>query len=120
MARLLDSIESHRDLRKLDRTQLPQVAQEIRDQINYVVSKVGVAALTRYPWSDPEDLPEARTVVVWGMDPVATSIHNAVTSRQSKPQPPNSVGTRSAPNKGSAGSSRNGSRYAARPLSSGA
>jgi anaerobic selenocysteine-containing dehydrogenase len=34
-----------------------------------------LAALTRYPWSDPEDLPDARTVVVWGMDPVATSIH---------------------------------------------
>ncbi len=31
--------------------------------------------LTRYPWSDPENLPDARTVVVWGMDPVATSIH---------------------------------------------
>ena len=34
-----------------------------------------LAALTRYPWSDPEDLPDARTVVVWGMDPVSTSIH---------------------------------------------
>jgi 1-deoxy-D-xylulose-5-phosphate synthase len=41
MARLLDSIESPRDLRKLDRTQLPQVAQEIRDMIIDVVSKVG-------------------------------------------------------------------------------
>ncbi len=41
MKRLLDSIESPRDLRKLDRTQLPQVAQEIRDMIIDVVSKVG-------------------------------------------------------------------------------
>src|SRR5688572_9889682 len=41
MKRLLDSIESPRDLRKLDRTQLPQVAQEIRDTIIDVVSKVG-------------------------------------------------------------------------------
>jgi 1-deoxy-D-xylulose-5-phosphate synthase len=41
MARLLDSIDSPRDLRKLDRTQLPLVAQEIRDMIIDVVSKVG-------------------------------------------------------------------------------
>ncbi len=34
-----------------------------------------LTAITQYPWSDPEDLPDARTVVVWGMDPVATSIH---------------------------------------------
>ena len=34
-----------------------------------------LAALTRYPWSDPENLPDATTVVVWGMDPVSTSIH---------------------------------------------
>jgi anaerobic selenocysteine-containing dehydrogenase len=34
-----------------------------------------LAGLTRVPWSDPEDLPGARTVVVWGMDPVSTSIH---------------------------------------------
>jgi anaerobic selenocysteine-containing dehydrogenase len=34
-----------------------------------------LAALTRYPWSDPENLADARTIVVWGMDPVATSIH---------------------------------------------
>ncbi len=34
-----------------------------------------LAALTRYPWSDPENLPDARTVVVWGMDPVPTSIY---------------------------------------------
>ena len=41
MTRLLDSIDSPRDLRKLDRRQLPQVAQEIRDQIIDVVSRVG-------------------------------------------------------------------------------
>lgn len=41
MPRILDSIESPRDLRKLDRKQLPQVAQEIRDQIVDVVSKIG-------------------------------------------------------------------------------
>jgi 1-deoxy-D-xylulose-5-phosphate synthase len=41
MTRLLDSIETPRDLRKLDRRQLPQVAQEIRDQIIDVVSRVG-------------------------------------------------------------------------------
>ncbi|HEX7830242.1 MAG TPA: 1-deoxy-D-xylulose-5-phosphate synthase [Thermoanaerobaculia bacterium] len=41
MPRLLDSIDSPRDLRKLDRRQLPQVAQEIRDQIVDVVSRIG-------------------------------------------------------------------------------
>ncbi|HEX6100758.1 MAG TPA: 1-deoxy-D-xylulose-5-phosphate synthase [Thermoanaerobaculia bacterium] len=41
MPRLLDSIDSPRDLRKLDRRKLPQVAQEIRDQIIDVVSRVG-------------------------------------------------------------------------------
>ena len=41
MTRLLDSIETPRDLRKLDRKQLPQVAQEIRDTVIDVVSRVG-------------------------------------------------------------------------------
>jgi 1-deoxy-D-xylulose-5-phosphate synthase len=41
MTRLLDSIESPIDLRKLDRKQLPALAQEIRDQIIDVVSRVG-------------------------------------------------------------------------------
>ena len=41
MPRLLDSIETPRDLRKLDRKQLPQVAQEIREQIIDVVSRIG-------------------------------------------------------------------------------
>jgi 1-deoxy-D-xylulose-5-phosphate synthase len=41
MIRLLDSIETPKDLRKLDRTKLPVVAQEIRDQIIDVVSKKG-------------------------------------------------------------------------------
>ena len=41
MTRLLDSIDTPADLRKLDRRQLPQVAQEIRETIIDVVSKVG-------------------------------------------------------------------------------
>ena len=41
MPRLLDSIDTPLDLRKLDRRQLPQVAQEIRDTIIDVVSRVG-------------------------------------------------------------------------------
>ncbi|HEX9163357.1 MAG TPA: 1-deoxy-D-xylulose-5-phosphate synthase [Thermoanaerobaculia bacterium] len=41
MGRLLDSINTPADLRKLDRKQLPQVAQEIRDTIIDVVSRVG-------------------------------------------------------------------------------
>jgi len=41
MASLLDSINTPIDLRKLDRSQLPQVAQEIRDTIIDVVSRVG-------------------------------------------------------------------------------
>src|SRR5215212_6536100 len=41
MARLLDSIGTPKNLRKLDRKQLPQVAQEIRDTIIDVVSRVG-------------------------------------------------------------------------------
>ncbi|HYO75012.1 MAG TPA: 1-deoxy-D-xylulose-5-phosphate synthase [Thermoanaerobaculia bacterium] len=41
MPRILDSIDTPRDLRKLDRKQLPQVAQEIREQIIDVVSKIG-------------------------------------------------------------------------------
>jgi len=41
MTRLLDSINTPADLRKLDRSQLPQLAQEIRDTIIDTVSKVG-------------------------------------------------------------------------------
>jgi len=41
MTRLLDKIHTPLDLRKLDRSQLPQVAQEIRDTIIDVVSRVG-------------------------------------------------------------------------------
>ncbi|HEY2090261.1 MAG TPA: 1-deoxy-D-xylulose-5-phosphate synthase [Thermoanaerobaculia bacterium] len=41
MTRLLDSINTPSDVRKLDRKQLPQLAQEIRDTIIDVVSKVG-------------------------------------------------------------------------------
>ena len=39
--RLLDSIQSPHDLRKLDRKDLPQVAAEIREQIIDVVAKLG-------------------------------------------------------------------------------
>ncbi|MFN2443939.1 MAG: 1-deoxy-D-xylulose-5-phosphate synthase [Thermoanaerobaculia bacterium] len=41
MVRLLDSIDTPHDLRKLDRAQLPQVAKEIRDQVIDVVSQLG-------------------------------------------------------------------------------
>ena len=41
MTRLLDSIETPHDLRKLDRRQLPQLAQEIRATIIDVVSRIG-------------------------------------------------------------------------------
>src|SRR5688500_12998412 len=41
MPRLLDKIDTPSDLRKLDRKQLPQVAEEIREQIIDVVSRVG-------------------------------------------------------------------------------
>jgi len=34
-----------------------------------------LAGITGVPWSDPENLPDAKTIVVWGMDPVSTSIH---------------------------------------------
>src|SRR5438128_10893232 len=41
MTRLLDTINSPYDLRKLDRHQLPQLAQEIRERIIEVVSSIG-------------------------------------------------------------------------------
>jgi 1-deoxy-D-xylulose-5-phosphate synthase len=41
MTRLLEKINTPADLRKLDRSQLPQVAQEMRDMIVDVVSRVG-------------------------------------------------------------------------------
>ncbi len=41
MARLLDSIDTPHDLRKLDRSSLPQLATEIREQIIDVVSQIG-------------------------------------------------------------------------------
>jgi 1-deoxy-D-xylulose-5-phosphate synthase len=41
MARLLDSIDTPHDVRKLDRKQLPQLAQEIRDTIIDTVSRIG-------------------------------------------------------------------------------
>src|SRR5438105_15361911 len=41
MTRLLDQINSPLDVRKLDRSQLPQLAQEIRERIIEVVSSIG-------------------------------------------------------------------------------
>jgi 1-deoxy-D-xylulose-5-phosphate synthase len=41
MARLLDGIEYPRDMRKLSLDQLPQLAQEIREEVISVVSEVG-------------------------------------------------------------------------------
>ena len=41
MTRLLDSIETPADVRKLERRQLPQLAEEIRETIIDVVSRVG-------------------------------------------------------------------------------
>jgi 1-deoxy-D-xylulose-5-phosphate synthase len=41
MTRLLDQINSPADVRKLDRKQLPQLAQEIRERIIEVVSQIG-------------------------------------------------------------------------------
>ena len=41
MTKLLDQVRSPIDLRKLDRSQLPQLAQEIRERIIDVVSEIG-------------------------------------------------------------------------------
>ena len=41
MSRILDTINTPHDVRKLDRRQLPQLADEIRERIIDVVSKVG-------------------------------------------------------------------------------
>ena len=43
-----------------------------------------LSGLTRSPWSDPENLPDAETIVVWGMDPVSTSIHTWELIRQAR------------------------------------
>lgn len=43
-----------------------------------------LSGITRWPWSDPENLPDAQTVVVWGMDPVSTSIHTWELIRQAR------------------------------------
>lgn len=45
-----------------------------------------LAAITGFPWSDPENLPDAKTVVVWGMDPVSTSIHTWELIRRARKQ----------------------------------
>jgi 1-deoxy-D-xylulose-5-phosphate synthase len=41
MSRILDTIDTPYDVRKLDRKQLPQLAEEIRERIIDVVSKIG-------------------------------------------------------------------------------
>ena len=41
MTRLLDGIEYPRDMRKLSLNELPQLAQEIREEVISVVSEVG-------------------------------------------------------------------------------
>ena len=43
MTRILDEIDTPADVRRLDRKQLPQLAQEIRETIIDTVSKMGVA-----------------------------------------------------------------------------
>jgi anaerobic selenocysteine-containing dehydrogenase len=43
-----------------------------------------LSGITRWPWSDPENLPGAKLVVVWGMDPVSTSIHTWELIRQAR------------------------------------
>jgi anaerobic selenocysteine-containing dehydrogenase len=43
-----------------------------------------LSGLTAWPWSDPENLPDAETIVVWGMDPVSTSIHTWELMRQAR------------------------------------
>ncbi len=43
-----------------------------------------LSGLTAWPWSDPDNLPDAETIVVWGMDPVSTSIHTWELIRQAR------------------------------------
>lgn len=43
-----------------------------------------LSGLTQWPWSDPENLPDAETIVAWGMDPVSTSIHTWELIRQAR------------------------------------
>ncbi|MDQ1426368.1 MAG: hypothetical protein QOD72_3866, partial [Acidimicrobiaceae bacterium] len=43
-----------------------------------------LSGLTKWPWSDPENLPDAEAIVVWGMDPVSTSIHTWELIRQAR------------------------------------
>jgi anaerobic selenocysteine-containing dehydrogenase len=45
-----------------------------------------LSGLTQWPWTDPENIPDARTVVVWGMDPVSTSIHTWELIRRARKQ----------------------------------
>ena len=52
MTRLLDAINTPADLRKLDRAQLPQVAQEIRETVIDVASLkvLKSIAVGSFPW----------------------------------------------------------------------
>jgi anaerobic selenocysteine-containing dehydrogenase len=43
-----------------------------------------LSGLTQWPWSDPENLPDAETIVAWGIDPVSTSIHTWELIRQAR------------------------------------
>ena len=45
-----------------------------------------LSGITGWPWSDPENLPDAKMVVVWGMDPVSTSIHTWELIRRARKQ----------------------------------
>ncbi len=45
-----------------------------------------LSGITGWPWSDPENLPDAKLVVVWGMDPVSTSIHTWELIRRARKQ----------------------------------
>jgi 1-deoxy-D-xylulose-5-phosphate synthase len=66
MARLLDKINSPRDLRKMDQKDLPQLALEIREEIIDVISKTGghlasslgaveLAIAVHYVFNTPQD-----------------------------------------------------------------
>ena len=45
-----------------------------------------LSGITQWPWSDPENLPDAKLIVVWGMDPVSTSIHTWELMRRARKQ----------------------------------
>jgi anaerobic selenocysteine-containing dehydrogenase len=47
-------------------------------------ARTGLGELNGSPWTDPERMADARLVVVWGMDPVSTSIHTWDLIRQAR------------------------------------